>query len=130
MRQPTRFIGTPSTGAALFVGNARCATSIENLDSVCEGCRRIVFCQDGDGTMAFQHDPAFQYLAFPIGRWRTVLPSKTPEAAGAFFTAIAEEFLWRAVAEAKALADEDEAVVSIDSSHLEACLPQLLLDIS
>ena len=76
----------PSTGAALFVGNARCATSIENLDNVCEGCRRIVFCQDGDGTMAFQHDPAFTYLAFPIGRWRTVLPSKTAEAAGAFFS--------------------------------------------
>ena len=60
MRQPTRLQAPSTGGAKLFVGNARCATSIENLDLVCEGCRRIVFCQDGDGTMAFQHDPAFR----------------------------------------------------------------------
>ena len=75
----------PGNGAAVFVGNAACAGSAEQLNTVCEGCRHIVFCQDGDGRMTFHRDPAFTYLAFPIGRWRTVLARKTPEAALDFF---------------------------------------------
>ena len=39
----------PCTGAALFVGNARCASSLEHLDDVCEGCRHV---EVGDGGSA------------------------------------------------------------------------------
>lgn len=61
----------PETGAALYVGNERFATSKTSL-AAC-GIRRIVFCQDGppgDGKMAFASDPTFKYLPFAIGRWR------------------------------------------------------------
>ncbi len=32
-----------------------------------------------------QGDPSFTYLPFPIGRWRSVLSRRTPEATFAFF---------------------------------------------
>ena len=53
-------------GGRVYVGNAVCAKSREQLAAI--GCTRIVYCQDpGEGSMAFEHDPAFRYLAFPIG---------------------------------------------------------------
>ena len=62
----------PKTGAGLYVGNYRVAESIDRLDSLCENCRRIVFCQDGDGKKHFESNPEFKYLTFSIGRWRSV----------------------------------------------------------
>ena len=62
----------PPTNATLFVGNARASQSRETLASI--DCTRIVFCQQpGEGKMAFAKDPAFKYLAYPIGLWRQKL---------------------------------------------------------
>ena len=62
----------PMTGAGLYVGNYRVAESISKLDSNCENCRRIVFCQDRDGKKHFESNPEFKYLTFSIGKWRNV----------------------------------------------------------
>jgi hypothetical protein len=63
---------SPETNATLFVGNARCATSASMLAEI--NVKRIVFCQArGEGEMAFRSDPAFKYLEYPIGHWRSTL---------------------------------------------------------
>lgn len=64
----------PETGAKLYVGNHRAAASMEILSDRMGNCRRIVFCQDKDGTKHFEHDREFRYLTFPIGRWRSYIP--------------------------------------------------------
>ena len=62
----------PDTGARLYVGNFRIATSRAKLAAVeGGGCQRIVFCQDQDGKMAFRYDKAFVYLPFSIGKFRS-----------------------------------------------------------
>jgi len=48
-------------------------------------CRRIVYCQDEDGTIKFKNDPSFKYLVFPIGKWRKHIQIRTAEKVGEFF---------------------------------------------
>ena len=72
----------PTTGASLYVGNATAAKSLEILESL--GVTRIVFCQDGDGQMHHAKNPLFRYLAFPIGRWRSLV-KRQPESVYTFF---------------------------------------------
>lgn len=59
------------TGAKLYVGNLRGAHNRMLLDE--HHVRHIVNCLDidGDDTLgAFDSDPAFEYLYFPVGSWR------------------------------------------------------------
>lgn len=74
----------PETGGKVYVGNATAASNRKVLDEM-GGCRRIVFCQDGDGSKHFEEDPEFRYLTFPIGRWRSHINRKPNEVLN-FFT--------------------------------------------
>lgn len=78
----------PESGGRLYVGNATAAKDLEILDSLDE-CRRIVFCQDGDGSMHHQSNPLFRYLTFPIGRWRSHV-QRNPESVFNFFKPLFE----------------------------------------
>jgi hypothetical protein len=79
----------PDTGATVYVGNYMAAGSMDQLNSL-QTCRRIVFCQDRDGEKHFESNPEFQYLTFPIGRWRTLIANRTPESVAAFFQPLFE----------------------------------------
>jgi len=78
----------PSTTASLYVGNATAAKSLDILGSL-STCRRIVFCQDGDGSRHHEGNPEFKYLTFPIGRWRSHV-SRKPDEVLAFFRPLFE----------------------------------------
>ncbi|GMI16236.1 hypothetical protein TrLO_g2392 [Triparma laevis f. longispina] len=76
----------PTTQATLYVGNATAASQKSVLAEL-KDCRRIVFCQDGDGTKSFQSDPEFKYLDFPIGRWLRFV-KREPQAVLDFFKSL------------------------------------------
>lgn len=79
------------TGASVYVGNYMAASSMDVLDNSLQTCRRIVFCQDTDGTKYFESNPDFVYLSFNIGRWRWLVEQpQTPEAVVAFFQPLFE----------------------------------------
>lgn len=75
----------PESGATLYVGNYQAASNMQILDNTLQRCRRIVFCQSLDGKMHFKDNPEFAYLPFNIGRWRTLVESRSPECVATFF---------------------------------------------
>lgn len=62
-----------ASGATLYIGNVAFASSKPDLDAY--RINRIVSCQESgengvECDMPFASNPAFEYLHFPIGRWR------------------------------------------------------------
>ena len=57
-----------TSGAKLWVGSADLASDRGQLAAI--NCQSVVFCQDEyEGSMYFDGEPGFRYLAFPIGMW-------------------------------------------------------------
>merc|ERR1712176_1248893 len=74
----------PESGAKLFIGNETTATSLPALESI--GVKRIVRCLDFHGEPgAFESDPDFQYLHFPIASWRDARPNKQAQGIAKIF---------------------------------------------
>ena len=81
-----------NSNAKLYVGNYMSASSMDALNNTMNHCRRIVFCQSSDGIKHFENHPEFIYLDFPIGMWRSYLPTsrRTPHDVYMFFKPLFE----------------------------------------